>query len=80
MVKDRLINRYFHLAIALFLCLIAFASPLNALAASLCPSGMALIEGGSFTIGADDSGYEEERSATDVCSWVGTTNDENMGA
>ncbi|MCU0542747.1 MAG: formylglycine-generating enzyme family protein [Oscillatoriaceae cyanobacterium Prado104] len=66
MVNDRLINRYLQFAIALFLCLIAFASPLDVSAASLCPIGMVMIPGGSFTIGSDNSSYEEERSATDV--------------
>ena len=59
------------IAIALSLCLIAFAGSFSGsgvvwAAANPCPIDMVLIPSGSFTIGSDDSGYEEERSAVDI--------------
>lgn len=35
-------------------------------AVNTCPPGMVMISGGTFKMGADDSGFEEERGAENV--------------
>ncbi|GJD19751.1 hypothetical protein RIVM261_047070 [Rivularia sp. IAM M-261] len=58
------------LVIAVLLNLVIFAMTVGltsaAFAEKVCPQGMALIPGGSFSIGSDNSGYVEELSASDV--------------
>lgn len=58
------------LVIAVLLNLVIFAMTVSltnaAFAENVCPQGMALIPGGAFTIGSDNSGYVEELSASDV--------------
>lgn len=41
-------------------------SPALAVTVNPCPSGMILISGGTFKMGADDSGFEEERTGENV--------------
>jgi formylglycine-generating enzyme required for sulfatase activity len=56
-------------AIALFLSitsLVWIEGQTTGLAATMCPDGMVLIPGGTFTMGSNESGLIEERAATDV--------------